>query len=120
MIDIEGKSVFLSGPVSDPVRECEWNRFLAAERTCLRMWAKFVFNPLRGVTAQATHEEAMSVCLAELTARHLTPSGDGRETVYDLLVSLPGWEGSAGARLERAVAEAIGIPCAELGEVGGE
>lgn len=27
---------------------------------------------------------------------------------------------SAGARLERAVAEAIGIPCAELGELGGE
>lgn len=34
---------------------------------------------------------------------------------YDLLVSLPGWEESDGARLERAVAEAIGIPCAELG-----
>lgn len=44
----------------------------------------------------------------------------GPSTEYDLLASLPGWEGSASARLERAVAEAIGIPCAELGELGGE
>ena len=59
MSDLGGKSVFLSGPVSDPVRECEWNRFLAAERTCLRMWAKFVFNPMERIAAYLTHEEAM-------------------------------------------------------------
>ena len=62
-----------------------------------------------------THEEAMRVCLEQLTAIWID-----RSTEYGLLVSLPGWEGSAGARLERAVTKAISLPCAKLGELGGE
>lgn len=115
MSDIEGKLVFLSGPVTGLEREDARQRFLDAERTCIGVGARYVFNPMRGVAAYLTHEEAMRVCLEELTAT-LTD----RSTEYGLLVSLPGWEGSAGARLERAVAEAIGIPCVELGELGGE
>ena len=83
--------------------------------TCIGVGARYVFNPMERVAAYLTHEEAMRVCLGELAATLM-----GHSTEYDLLVSLPGWEGSAGARLERAVAEAIGIPCAELGELGGE
>ena len=38
------------------------------------------------------------------------------KSVDDLLVSLPGWEKSAGATLERTVAEACGIEVCELAE----
>lgn len=81
--------------------------------TCIGVGAKYVFNPMQRIAAYLTREEAMRVCLAELTATLLD-----RSTEYDLLVSLSGWEESNGARLERAVAEAIGIPCVELGELG--
>lgn len=107
MRDLEGKFVFLSGPVTGLERDDACQRFLDAEMTCISLGARYAFNPLRNVSPRATHEEAMRVCLGELTAN-------------DLLISLPGWEWSVGARLERAVAEAIGIPCAELGELGGE
>ena len=115
MSGLEGKFVFLSGPVTGLAREDACQRFLDAEMTCISLGAKYAFNPMECVAAYLTHEEAMLVCLGELAAT-LTD----RSTEYDLLVSLPGWEGSAGARLERALAEAIGIPCAELGELGGE
>ena len=36
---------------------------------------------------------------------------------YDVLVSLPCWQDSAGARLEREVAVACGIDVCELAEV---
>lgn len=115
MSGLEGKFVFLSGPVTGLAREDACQRFLDAEMTCISLGAKYAFNPMRDVDAHLTHEEAMRVCLEELTATWLDGS-----TEYGLLVSLPGWEDSDGARLERAVAEAIGIPCVELGELGGE
>lgn len=115
MSDLEGKLVFLSGPVTGLAREDACQRFLDAEMTCIGVGAGYVFNPMERIAAYLTHEEAMRVCLGQLTAIWMD-----RSTEYDLLVSLPGWEDSAGARLERAVAEAIGIPCTELGELGGE
>ena len=112
MSGLEGKFVFLSGPVTGLAREDACQRFLDAEMTCIGVGAGYVFNPTERIAAYFTHEEAMRVCLGQLTATLMD-----RSTEYDLLVSLPGWEESDGARLERAVAEAIGIPCAELGEL---
>ena len=113
MIDTEGKFVFLSGPVTSLERDDAWQRFLDAEMTCIGVGAKHVFNPMQRIAAYLTHKEAMRVCLGQLTATLLD-----RSTEYDLLVSLPSWEESDGARLERAIAEAIGIPCVELSELG--
>lgn len=115
MRDLEGKFVFLSGPVTGLAREDACQRFLDAEMTCISLGAKYAFNPMERIAAYLTHEEAMRVCLRELTAIWMD-----RSTEYGLLVSLPGWEDSADARLEHAVAEAIGIPCTELVELGGE
>ena len=57
----------------------------------------------------------MARSLRELLAER--PWVGDEEPHYDLLVSLPGWQDSAGARLEREVAEAIGMEVHDLGEV---
>jgi hypothetical protein len=56
------------------------------------------------------HEECMRPALWELTHNPW-------DLTYDLLISLPEWQDSAGARLEREVAEAIGMEVHDLGEV---
>lgn len=66
------------------------------------------FDPHDLVNPYDTHETAMLVCINELTSHY--ESGRGIELHYDGLALLPGWEQSEGARLERAVAEACGIP----------
>lgn len=65
----------------------------------------FVYNPCYHVPPSSTHERAMRACLQHLTC------------FADLLVVLPGWWLSKGARIEVAVAQAVGVEVRELGEV---
>lgn len=65
----------------------------------------------------STHEEAMIVCLNELTDYEWSVAP---LSSYDGLALLPGWEQSEGARLEKAVAEACGIEVKTVDEWLGE
>lgn len=114
MTDLGGKTVYLSGPVTGLARADVERSFAGARMRYVSLGARYVHDPTAHVAVDASHKQAMWACLQELLSRDHA----GRPA-YDLLVSLPGWEASEGATLERQVAEAIGIPCVELGELGG-
>lgn len=120
MIDVRGRHVFLSGPMTG--RYC-YNvaAFSVAHERLNEAGAEWVYDPAvshlretRTERERHDHEEYMRRCINELT-RPKYGQRDGNE--YDLLVSLPGWEGSEGATTERAVAEACGIEACDFEEV---
>lgn len=63
-----------------------------------------------------SHEVAMAACIHQLTSRVWDADSNGPKNLYDGLALLPGWEQSEGAKLEKAVAEACGIPCKTVDE----
>ena len=104
-----------------PKRSCnarlpDWNRdsFDRAEDELLELGASYVFNPAYKAPKQGEREMPyewyMIRTLDELTS-YVIVTGD---TFYDVIVMLPGWEGSYGAGVERIVAEAIGLDVFEL------
>lgn len=123
MIDVRGKSVFLSGPMTDRPHNnvaalCE------AHMALLEMGAARVFNPAmlclrqpNSLRMSPTHENYMRRTLHELTKRsHM----DVSRPLYDMVVMLPGWCDSVGARDEFDVAAACGIPCHHIDDVIGD
>lgn len=60
------------------------------------------------------HERYVLRTLRELTGISVVPGGI--EPLYDAIALLPGWEESEGSRVEKLVAEAIGLDVVELGE----
>lgn len=120
MTDVKGKVVFLSGPMSDDPEKYHVHEFVDAQLALYRAGAKEVYNPALEWIWQACEEHShaywMRVSIQELTQR----SGyvaDDEPARFDLLVCMPGWNRSEGARTERMVAEACGIECVELSEV---
>lgn len=112
---IRNKRVFLSGPMSgyDYYNAPEFTR---AHAICKEAGAFSVFNPaeewLNGDETKS-HEYYLRTCVHELT-RELPMDYN---PVYDVVVQLPGWENSEGAKTEAIVASACGIPCVALEDV---
>lgn len=100
--------LYISGPVTGI--ECDnIPAFREAEKKLEA--AGYATNiPHQFVRAIAGHEEAMRCSIHKLTATPLC------EPLFDGVALLPGWEHSDGARLERQVAEACGIPCKTVKE----
>lgn len=74
--------------------------------------------PHEFIRANATHEWAMLVSINHLTRFDPMPHKEppDYELRYDGVALLDGWEQSEGARLEKQVAEACGIPCKTVEE----
>lgn len=113
---VKGRRVFLSGPMSG-IENLNVGAFAEAHAKVKEAGAYEVYNPaieyLQQPGLEGSHEHSwyMARCINELTALH------PYRTHYDVLVLLPGWEGSDGALLEREVAAACGIEVISLDEV---
>lgn len=111
------KRVFISGPMTG---KPEWNRaeFDRAERELLELGADKVFNPARIAPMPGEppkpHEAYMAKTLNVLT--RLDYTGIPNRPYYDCIVMLDGWWASDGARIEHAVAEAMGVDVVEWDE----
>ena len=100
--EIQGKSVFLSGLITGV--DGYKNRFADAAEVIKALGANTVFNPAAEIPDSTEREEAMRICLFNLTA-------------HKCVVMLPGWRNSEGACFEYAASEICGIPHYELKEL---
>lgn len=130
MDSLKDKTIFISGPMSG-LECCNVAEFARAHALLKELGAADVYDPAVeyltqvGTEGEHTHGWYMRRCLRELTRTDdsrwaMVPRMPGlseNPPYYDLLVRLPGWEGSAGARMESDVAEAIGIEVRDLSEV---
>ena len=100
--EVQGKQVFLSGPITgvDGYKD----KFADAIEVIRALGASAIFNPAAKIPDNAEREEAMRTCLFNLTA-------------YNCVVMLPGWRDSEGACFEYATSEICGIPHYELKEL---
>lgn len=128
-VDLKGKTVFLSGPMSG-IEHMNVEAFAAAHYRVRELGAAEVYDPaveyltIRGEASLRTHEWWMMKCIGELSQPKQDGRGgwdwydpDGYKTYYDVLVSLDGWEESDGAVMERRVAEACGIKVVDISEL---
>ena len=104
--------LYISGPVTGKPNG-NYEAFRDAAYS-LRAVRHDVIVPHHFVESEATHETAMLLCINELTDYKC--KGDVSRPWYGGLALLPGWEQSEGAKLEKAVAEACGIPCKTVDE----
>ena len=113
----KGRRVFISGPMTG---RPDWNRaeFERAERELRGLGAESVFNPARlapeGSEPALPHEAYMAKTLNVLTRLDYTAVPNA--PWHDAIVLLDGWWDSEGAKVERAVAEAIGMDVIEWDE----
>lgn len=100
--EIQGKSVFLSGPITgvDGYKD----KFADATKVVKALGADFAFNPAAEIPDNTEREEAMRICLFNLTA-------------HKCVVMLPNWRDSEGACFEYVASEICGIPHYELKEL---
>ena len=115
-IDITDRKIYLSGPMRG-IEDYNRAAFDGAELDLLGAGADEVYDPAEHIDeyAQLSHEQCMALSLRELIAER--PWVEEIEPYYDMLVSLPGWQYSACARIEREVAMAIGMEVHDLWEV---
>lgn len=111
-------NAFLSGKISGLPREEAEAKFNGAEeeiKQAYRNRTVTVFNPVKEVPVQASYEQAMLVCLRNLTAHHHYSRMKPR---IDVLVFIDDEE-FEGRELEIEVARACAIPMATLEEMVG-
>lgn len=106
--------LYLSGPVTG-IRDDNRLAFSWAQNRLMDVGYE-PFIPHKIVEPDDTHETAMLLCVNELTGRTQKPGIRHPVPCYDGLALLPGWEQSEGAKLEKAVAEACGIPVKTVDE----
>ncbi|MBQ9042322.1 MAG: DUF4406 domain-containing protein [Eggerthellaceae bacterium] len=113
---VKGMTVYLSGPMTG------WENFNKeafddAERKLRELGAVGVFNPassLPRVEQGWEREDFMLDDLDMLTMKYHSIEGPEICPVFRAVVLLPFWWASKGARLERRVARAVGIPVVRL------
>lgn len=119
MIDVKGKRVYISGPMSDDLDTYHAHDFVDAHITLKKAGAVDIYDPaiewLRDYDPIRPHEEYMRESFSELTSENIFGQDD--KAFYDMVVMLPGWQLSEGAKHERLVAGWCGIPCYELKDV---
>lgn len=104
--------LYLSGPVTgEPYNG--WGAFADARNTLSNAGFQ-VLDPHDLVPSVMSHEGAMLLCINNLTD-HMWRDNRPKPW-FDGVALLPGWEQSEGAKLEKAVAEACGIPVKTVDE----
>ena len=91
---INGKKVYLSGPITG-VRNYK-GLFLFAEELVKMCDAARIFNPALQIPDSLDYEQAMKRCVTALAQ-------------YEVIMMLPGWRTSKGARLEYDIALVCGM-----------
>lgn len=104
--------LYISGPVTGRP-DNGWGAFADA-RNALCNAGFQVLDPHDLVPSSLSHEDAMLLCVNTLTD-HMWSDNRPKSWFYGLAL-LPGWEQSDGAKLEKAVADACGIPCKTVDE----
>lgn len=100
--EIQGKSVFLSGPITG-VNGYK-DKFADAAEVIKALGANTVFNPAAEIPDDTKREEAMRICT-------------GKIITIDCVVMLPNWRDSEGACFEYVASEICGMPHYELKEL---
>jgi len=127
MATVYGKRVCLAGPITG-MADLNAAAFAVAQVRLKALGATFVRNPLDSYThvrsceaAAKTHADYMADSLHELTSRK--PLDQIWRPVmplkYHMLVLLPGWPDSKGARIERDVAAALEMEVCTIEQVEG-
>lgn len=118
--------LYIIGPVTG-IKDDNIQAFVEAQKE-LDASGYTAYSPHSFVGPGTPHEEAMRICIGRLVsgyyaARALNEAGKGPLTtrqrhvpLYQGVALLDGWEQSEGARTEKLVAEACGIPCKTVAE----
>ena len=100
--EIQGKSVFLSGPITG-VNGYK-DKFADAAEVIKTLGASSIFNPAAEIPDSTEREEAMRICTSKIIT-------------IDCVVMLPNWRDSEGACFEYVASEICGIPNYKLKEL---